>query len=228
MKNHQRAKSNLLFFLAGVLVWALGACSTDAEHGDGSGAFGNRGLNKVVVLDFPSISASILQPQCVKCHARYDDYAAVVAEWDSIIDSITTGRMPKAANRLQPDQIAVLNAWAANGFPYMVGEEPPEQIELAPYWASVSERIFQPHCIACHGPNGEADWIDFTNYESILEKKDEFFNIAEPRNSYMIEVILDPAEPMPPLESNVPSLSQDQIRVLLDWIGQDLPREKAE
>ena len=226
-KLHRRTKSNLLFFLAGALVWALGACSQDPEHGTGSGNFGRGGFSeKITNLDFQSVQTQVLQNKCVQCHARYENYAAVVAEFDDILDSVVTGRMPKDASELTRSEIGILNSWAANGFPYMAGAEPPEQIEMEPYWESISQRVFQPHCTACHSPDGEVPWLDFTNYESVIAKKDELFNIADPRNSYMIEVILDPEEPMPPLESNVRSLSQEQLRVLLDWIGQDLPKEK--
>ena len=226
-KLHLRTKSNLLFFLTGALVWALGACSVEPEHGEGSGNFGRGGFSeKVENLDFAAVRAEVLQPKCVQCHSRYENYAAVVAEFDDILDSVTSGRMPKSADRLTVNEITALNTWASNGFPYMVGEEPPEQIALEPYWESISQRIFQPHCTACHSENGEVPWVDFTNYESVVAMKDNLFNMDEPRNSYMIEVILDPEEPMPPLESNVRSLTQDQIRVLLDWIGKGIPEEK--
>ena len=49
------------------------------------------------------------------------------------------------------------------------------------------------------------------------------FDFENPEQSYMLEVIQDPLEPMPPLDSGIPQLTEEEIAVLQEWIRLGLP-----
>lgn len=90
-------------------------------------------------------------------------------------------------------------------------------------WNSISAVIFVPRCIPCHNPRGQARFLDLSTRESVLAASDKIFNFEDPEASYLIEVIRDPLEPMPPPTSSLRQLSEDEVSILIDWIAQGLP-----
>ena len=90
-------------------------------------------------------------------------------------------------------------------------------------WNSILAVIFVPRCIPCHNPRGQARFLDLSTRESVLAARDKIFNFEDPEASYLIEVIRDPLEPMPPPTSSLRQLSEDEVSILIDWIAQGLP-----
>jgi hypothetical protein len=110
------------------------------------------------------------------------------------------------------------------------GQKPEEPLGLEPNWKSISELIVFPKCLVCHNPNGEAKFLDLSTRQSFFEKRDELFgegqkflDFLDPANSYVIGVITDEFEPMPPEYSGLPRLNEDEVRTLMEWIGLGLP-----
>ncbi|MCB0366239.1 MAG: hypothetical protein H6624_08090 [Bdellovibrionaceae bacterium] len=176
-------------------------------------------------LDFATTSSEVLDRSCVRCHEHYSDYDSVVRELREIGTSVRAGRMPKDGPALSRRQRELLLSWVDAGGPREVGDLPidiPER-NLQPTWESLSENLFRPHCVVCHNPNGQVKYLDFSSYDSTMSQSKLLFNHPEAEKTYLIQVILDPFEPMPPKNSRVKRLDQEQLSTLLEWIRLGFP-----
>jgi mono/diheme cytochrome c family protein len=97
------------------------------------------------------------------------------------------------------------------------------QKPLTADWASLTSSIFQPRCRPCHNPEGQARFLDLSTRESLLAERHRLFDFDNPDLSYLIQVVRDPVEPMPPLNSSLRKLSEEEVAVLVEWIAQGLP-----
>ena len=202
----------------------LASCGSPKHEG---GPSGEEAQEKALPLSFESVQTQILSTSCVKCHDHYTSYEGILAELPRMADSIAQGRMPKGG-ALSAANKKLFADWVAAGAPEKVGQDTGGDIPkpvILPNWKSLQTALFRPHCVACHSPQGEVPWLDFTTYESIMSEKDELFDEDDPAASYILEVILDPEEPMPPLESDVPRVNQDHLRNLVLWIEAGFPEE---
>lgn len=212
--------ANLIKLIILLLPIALIACKP--QHDEGSDNY-NGSFKASDNPSFEFVRERIFSPQCVKCHAHYSNYSSVLKELVQIKDSVFNGRMPKNASPLNIELKADLLNWIEAGAPFKNDQPPPEADELLPNWISIKENIFLPHCAICHNPNGKVPWVDLTSFEAIQLNKELLFNFQSPINSYIIELILDSNEPMPPPDSNIKRLDQKQIGVLVEWIKNGAP-----
>lgn len=97
------------------------------------------------------------------------------------------------------------------------------QKPLTADWNSLSAGIFVQRCIPCHNPKGQARFLDLSTRENIIAESARLFDFENPQASYLIEVIRDPLEPMPPKTSSLKPLEEDEVQILIDWIAQGLP-----
>jgi Planctomycete cytochrome C len=123
---------------------------------------------------------------------------------------------------------ATLTLWAAFALACTPTHRVPQTVgsfqkPVTADWNSISAGIFFPRCMPCHNPRGQARFLDLSSRDSVLAARDKLFNFADPEASYLIEVIRDPLEPMPPPTSSLRPLSEDEVLVLIDWIAQGLP-----
>lgn len=194
----------------------------------------NAGLTDIspTKLGFASLSSSLFSPRCVQCHAQYASYAGVRLELDSILSAVASNRMPKTGGPLSTDQKQALAAWAALGAPEFPGQAPaPQQpVALQPNWNSLSTNLFVPLCISCHNPNGQARFLDLSTFDAFYSAKDREFgegkklaDLASPDASYLLQVLADEIEPMPPTWSNLRQLNDEEIQVIREWIRAGLP-----
>ncbi|MAE72971.1 MAG: hypothetical protein CL675_02665 [Bdellovibrionaceae bacterium] len=177
---------------------------------------------------FEEVSQKVLGPSCVECHSSYSNYRVVRADLNQIMESIREGRMPKRAPALEGASLALLEEWVGNGAPQFTRNDPPSDdapkpVELAPNYQSVALNIFGARCTTCHSPTGRVDFLDFSTRLSVMQNASEMFDFENPEQSYMLEVIQDPLEPMPPLDSGIPQLTEEEIAVLQEWIRLGLP-----
>jgi len=175
-------------------------------------------------LTFANIQREFLQNRCQTCHPNYANHNVVSSQINQIVNSILSDRMPKGGPPLTDEQKNLLQAWAQVGAP--LGQNPtnpPSVIALEPTWASISTNIIFNKCIACHNPNGQVPFLDFSSRNSMFAKRDQLFDFDHPEDSLLIEVILDPLEPMPPLDSGFASLTPQEIKTLIEWIRLGLP-----
>lgn len=101
---------------------------------------------------------------------------------------------------------------------------------LAANSASIFRNVLQKKCIACHNPIGPARFLDLSSREAIWAARDRDFaggdkllDLSNPANSYLIKVIRDPVEPMPPKSSSFKAVEEREIEFLEEWIARGLP-----
>lgn len=167
-------------------------------------------------LDFQLINKKIIQPYCISCHspggeADYVDfstYEGVKAKLNladpknsRIYKSVLSGRMPQNQPRLSDDNIKLILKWIENGAPNFL-------FELN--YKTLSKKVFEPRCNACHNPSGEAFLYDFTSYDVVKE----FVNLADPEKSL---IYLNVKSGNMPPKPNEP-LDQSDLNLILQWI----------
>ncbi|MGE4131576.1 MAG: hypothetical protein AB7F86_08040 [Bdellovibrionales bacterium] len=183
-------------------------------------------------LDFESVKAAVLQPAgCIDCHSQYAQYSGVKREIDRMVASVKAGRMPKSGP-LAPALQKILADWAAAGAPEKADPSSPSEpvdIPLMPTFQSVNANILLPKCVVCHNPNGKAKFLDLSSRQVIFDQRDREFlgekllSFEKPETSYLMTVIQDQAEPMPPVWSNIPLLTPNEISTMIQWIRLGLP-----
>ncbi|MCB0393307.1 MAG: hypothetical protein KDD25_02035 [Bdellovibrionales bacterium] len=186
-------------------------------------------------LSFALVSSQVLGPNCVECHKSYKSYDVVRKDLDKIMFSIETNKMPKRGGPLSDDLKSLMRAWYSAGAPNKPGEPPTppptdKPVELAPTYASLSANVFEPKCIVCHNPDGEAKFLDLSSRFAIFSARDRIFdgdkhllNFENPAESYIIDVITDEDEPMPPEWTDITPLTEKEVNTMIEWIGLGLP-----
>ncbi len=183
-------------------------------------------------IGFSEVGALIFSPRCVSCHQPYNSYLGVRRELDSIATSVAANRMPKVGGILPDGLKLLLRNWIANGAPEFANQmgTEPEPAILEPNWNSISEEILQSRCLVCHNPNGQAKFLDLSTRQSIFAARNRMYGGAKrlidfdsPTKSYLLEIVQDPIEPMPPIRSNIRRLNSNEIRVVTEWISFGLP-----
>lgn len=182
-------------------------------------------------VDFESVKKLVFAARCTSCHQQYNNYQGVLREIGAIEASIKNRRMPKSGGPLSENQQNLLFQWISNGAPNLAGAPvsttPPAPLE--PLWKSISENVFIPKCLVCHNSNGQAKFLDLSTRQNIYDKRNrvfgtsKFIDLDSPAQSYLVEVLQDDEEPMPPVWSNIPRLSPKEIEILKQWIGLGLP-----
>lgn len=184
----------------------------------------------VASVDFSYIKKNIFN-RCTTCHDQYKTYRGVVREITAINSTISLNRMPKSGGPLSPDQKDLLNRWIQNGAPEFSNQtaQPIQIPPLVAEWKSIYDGVIAPKCLVCHNPRGQAKFLDFSSRESIYSQRNrkfgglkliDFENIDE---SYIVQILSDVEEPMPPIWSNIPLLSEDEKRIFSQWLALDLP-----
>jgi mono/diheme cytochrome c family protein len=178
-------------------------------------------------VSFSRINSEIMTPHCVKCHPGYSDYRTVASDVKKIVSAVNENRMPKNAPPLDNDLKLLLSVWDAQGTPEgsSSGDDNSDGVEvLAANWSSLSRKVLFPKCVQCHNPNGQAKFLDLSTRQKIFENRKELLNNFEDvENSFLVEVIKDEDEPMPPTWSGIPRLSDKEIEIIIEWIKLGLP-----
>lgn len=201
----------------------LASCGNSLEFKeDPSARF--RGNFEVRELNFAVVKDRVLKKNCIQCHLAYEDYNTVAADKEKILDAILTDRMPKNAPPLNDNLKSLMVAWVRAGAP--AGQLPPDRgsDKLEPTWDSLSKKVFFPKCIQCHNPNGQAKFMDLSTRQRFFEEREYLLNNFEDvENSYLFEILTDPEEPMPPEWSDLGRLSEEELKVIKEWIEKGLP-----
>lgn len=187
--------------------------------------------NSETTIDFAKVRSEIFEPHCIKCHSNYANFASVKQIISSILTSVEQNRMPKNAPPLNENLKALLRVWVAEGTNEFLGDnslnQPPQDDPtlLKPTWNSLSLNIFEPKCLVCHSPNGQAPWVDFSNRTAMAKTLLKHINFKNPEDSNLIIRLRDPEEPMPPLppDSTISQLTEDEVLVVIDWINLGVP-----
>lgn len=182
--------------------------------------------------DFASVKELVFSASCVSCHQQYNNYQGIIRELPAIQSAVASNRMPKSGGPLTDNQKAILFAWIAKGAPDQTGSssEPVPSIKLEPTWKSLSENVIFPKCLVCHNPQGQAKFLDLSNRQVIFDNRNRIFGSGSkfidfdmPEKSYLLQILNDDEEPMPPVWSNIPRLTKDELETLTLWLSLGLP-----
>ena len=186
---------------------------------------GFQGQFPVEALSFEEIRKNIMQPHCIQCHGNYSNYTTVFKDKDKILSAVLSGRMPKNAPSLGDELKGLLQSWIQAGAPEGArGGDGDEEPKLVATWDSLNRVVFSGKCVLCHNPNGQASFLDLSTRQKFFEKREELLNNFEnAQESYLIEVITDPDEPMPPVWSGMERLSEEEVEKIIEWIEKGLP-----
>lgn len=183
------------------------------------------------VLDFETVRSAIFSARCVSCHQQYSRYSNVRNELVAIQAAVHSDRMPKIGAPLSQGLKRLLDAWITKGAPERADGSSSDTGEpLEAKWDSIYSNIIAPRCLVCHNPQGQAKFLDLSLRQAIFDTRNRIFDggkklldIENPANSYLLEVIEDPVEPMPPIWSKIRRLNAEEIATLRKWIGLGLP-----
>jgi hypothetical protein len=218
----------LIFFNVGIFLFSCGNFvdkKSDQSAIDLSAQDDSR-------LDFSTVKQTIFAARCISCHQQYSNYQGVVRELNAIQSAVASNRMPKSGGPLTDNQKAILAAWISQGAPDQIDGtmEPNLPESLAPTWNSLSENVIVPKCLVCHNPQGQAKFLDLSNRQAIFNARNriyggefKFLDFENPDNSYLMQVLNDQEEPMPPVWSNIPRLTIDELKTIKQWISLGLP-----
>ena len=183
-----------------------------------------QGISAGEELNFEVISSQILRPHCLRCHAGYSDYEIVYSDRNNIRDAILNERMPKNAPALDESLKKLIDQWVDLGAPFDSQVSEPVETKLVANWVSLSKKIFIPKCVQCHNPSGQASFLDLSSRQKFFENRDYLLgNFEDAKTSYLIEVLTDNDEPMPPKWSNIERLTSEEINIVVEWIEKGLP-----
>lgn len=192
----------------------------------------NKSEQDSLKLDFTTVKEAIFSPKCISCHQQYDNYQSVIRELTAIQSAVASNRMPKSGSPLTDIQKNMLSVWIKNGAPEQAESisQPNIQKPLEPTWKSLSENVIFPKCLVCHNPQGQAKFLDISSRQVIFENRNRIFaggtkliDFDNPENSYLIEILKDDEEPMPPIWSNITRLNEDELKNLTKWLSLGLP-----
>jgi len=169
---------------------------------------------------FETIYNQILKPSCVTCHTEYKSHEVVALNANNILDSIETGRMPKSKTSLKKELVALFKKWVDEETP--LNNKPFQKNAIQPNWTSLYAHVFAPKCQVCHNPEGSVSYLPLDTYEAFISR-DDLVDLDDHESSYLLEIIEDPDEPMPPAYTKVTPLNSEQLDTLKQWIELGLP-----
>lgn len=217
-----------------ILFWAIALLSSCGDYLENKKTTPDFKLStdQYSNLNFTTIKESVLVPRCISCHQQYDSYQGVIRELSAIQSAVNSNRMPKSNGPLSIEQKAILESWIEQGAPNELGTSfdpnSPEVVE--PNWKSISENIIFPKCLVCHNTNGQAKFLILSSRQEIFDNRkklysggSKFIDLDFPEKSYLIEVLRDEEQPMPPTETNIPRLNPNEIKTIEEWIRLGLP-----
>ena len=184
-----------------------------------------------VAISFEDVRINVLEVSCTSCHSGYSNYQKVKGDIDFIRDAIETGDMPLRGSLTQVQKDLIFN-WIDQGAIEKPGTGPiaspivvpiPVEDKLVPKWGSISRLILQKKCTTCHNPTGRARFLDLSTLEGVLTSKDRQFDFKDSDNSLFIKRLRSLDRPMPPVRSNLEALSEEEVRVVSEWIALGLP-----
>jgi cytochrome c5 len=96
------------------------------------------------------------------------------------------------------------------------------KVKLEPTYASLKVLIFDPRCVSCHSSEGTANLYPLDSHGNIVLQTD-LIDRTNPGKSVLVEAVTREKFQMPPAKSGYPRLSDDEVKVLTEWIRLGLP-----
>ncbi len=160
-------------------------------------------------LSFQTIKDQILTPRCVSCHSNYGTYENVKSNINAIVGMVRANVMPKDGP-LGDNEKSLLFAWVNAGMPLNSGSTDPSPnpgpTPLPPEdrltFSNLSQKVFSPHCIKCHG--------NFSDYDTVKTQINAIVNMV--RTNAM------------PVGDTLPV---DLKSLLFDWAAAGAPQDQT-
>lgn len=204
------------------LLTLLGGCNYNHVHGDAADA-DPAGASASILsasLDYPSVQAAVIGPQCLRCHSglggnqgglSLESYAQVRTALARIyFRSVERRDMPPSPG-LNVAQFDLLKAWIEAGAPERnLGRSSSREIRGPITWIVIKEQVLKSSCLDCHSGRNPDGNLDFENYDVVKSNIEKIFRSA----------VVDQTMPLEPY----PALSLSEKQALMKWISQGLPR----
>lgn len=182
-------KKNILALLSITLLTGCGNYEEFKESLDG----GFSAVTPDESLSFQMVKEQVLEPRCTSCHAKYGVYEDVKANINAIVGMVRANVMPKDGP-LTDAQKSLLFSWVNAGMPQnSTGSTPPTNpvpnpnpnpnpnpdpgnppMPIPPEdrltFDNLTQKVFQPHCIRCHG--------SFSDYATVKNKINAIVNMV--------------------------------------------------
>lgn len=186
-------------------------------------------------VSFRMVKNEVFQPKCIACHGQaggvsLETYANASKNLSGIKSSVfKKGSMPKAPiSKLTARQKQVLLSWIEAGGPErpIGGGEPepdpdpdPDPIEVKPTYASIRKYVLDKKCVACHAPGETAGRFPLVTRDDLMNPDFEYVIPENPDDSGIM-IVLQPnaRKPMPPKDSGITPLTEEEINAIKVWI----------
>lgn len=223
------------FFL--FLLLLLGSCNYKIEKEKISGELLPITQELKNTVSYRMVRNEVFQPKCITCHGQaggvnLETYTNATKNLGDIKNSVfNKGSMPKAPiSKLSPRQKQVLLAWIEAGGPEKPvgggdpGPDPdpdpdPGPIEIKPTYASIRKYILDKKCVGCHTPGETAGRFPLVTREDVMNPDFEYVIPENPDDSGIM-IVLQPnaRKPMPPKDSGITPLTEEEINAIKVWI----------
>lgn len=187
-------------------------------------------------VSYNQVKGVVFQTKCISCHGNsggvnLESYQSAVRYLDAIKKTVFMSRsMPKAPFAgLDRRQSEVLLAWIEAGGPERPiggGDTIPEPlpVPVEPTYPSIKAHILDMKCISCHRPGGQAASVPLVTKEDLTESPLELVVPGDPESSGVM-IVLEPGARkfMPPAESGISPLTEDEKNAIRVWIQNGAP-----
>lgn len=171
-------------------------------------------------ISFSDVQKTLFKPTCMNCHStrfpHFSTYTEVKAALSQIERTVLVEHsMPKDGS-LSGLQLATLQKWIELGAPENAVAPAPGPTSTSPSavtWAAVNSAFVSVSCASCHyahNPEGRTNLTDVKTFKASI-------------GTIMYVSLVEKESPMPP--ANLPPLTDDQKRVLTEWVIAGQPEE---
>ncbi len=182
---------------------------------------------EIKTATFFGVFDQIIVPKCIPCHAstskeiKLSNYDEVVANIDKIRSEVFVLReMPKRpVSPLTTQELKLLRAWILAKTPQ---NGVPNSDLLKPTFESIKKFIFDTRCIKCHSGEKPKGDVSFESEEKLITNP--LKNILGPCDKdSTIYISLTTGvrgqKQMPPPEKGFARLTEEELAIVLQWIG---------
>lgn len=187
-------------------------------------------------VSYNQVKTEVFQSKCISCHGNsggvnLESYSSTLQNLNGIKKSVLKNKtMPKAPfSALDKRQLEVLTAWIDAGGPEKpIGggevEPEPEPTVIEPNFPSIKKHVLEMKCISCHQVGQSAGRIPLVTKEDLLQSPMDLVVPGDPDESGIMIVVQPGARKfMPPVESGISQLTEEEKNAIRVWIQNGAP-----
>lgn len=187
-------------------------------------------------ISFAKVKTGVFQGKCISCHGNsggvnLESYQSAFNNLAAIKKSVLKTRtMPKSPfPPLNNRELELITAWVEAGGPEkpIGGGDDPTETEptpIEPTFPSIQKHVLQMKCISCHTPGDHAGRIPLVTKRDLLESPLDLVVPGNPDDSGLM-IVLEPGARkfMPPPESGITPISEEEKNAIRTWIQNGAP-----